>query len=167
MRLLDCLPSPYNTTVDTLKARSNVATLKALRILQNKEEDLKIESGMIAYSNNQHLSKYKRKQQRSRSRSRSRSKTTSRQHQQRKDSPSSERKSKERKPGQKCFLCGEDDHILKDYNLRTLLATFVKKLRQRKKKGRAYDAESESEEDNKTLQEEDEDNENNKIAVLI
>lgn len=166
MRLLDCLPSPYNTTVDTLKARGNVATLEALRILQDKEGDLKTESGMIAYSKNQHLSKYKREQQRSRSRSRSRGKTTSRQHQRRKDSPSSERKSKGRKPGQKCFLCGEDDHVLKDCDLRTLLATFVKKLRQRKKKGRAYDAESESEKDNKTLQGEDKDNEDNEIAAL-
>ena len=51
--------------------------------------------------------------------------------------------------------------------MRTLLTTFIKKLRQRKKKGRAYNAESKSEKDNKTLQGEDEDNENNEIAALI
>ena len=33
MRLLDCLLSLYNTIVDILKARGNVATLEALQIL--------------------------------------------------------------------------------------------------------------------------------------
>ena len=33
IRLLDYLPSPYNTIVNTLKARSNIATLEAFRIL--------------------------------------------------------------------------------------------------------------------------------------
>ena len=59
MRLLDCLPSLYDTTVDTLKARDNITTLEALRILQDKEGDLKIESGMIAYSKNRYPSKCK------------------------------------------------------------------------------------------------------------
>ena len=59
MRLLDCLPSLYDTTVDTLKVRGNVTTLEALRILQDKEGDLKTESGMIAYGKNRYLSKCK------------------------------------------------------------------------------------------------------------
>ena len=59
MRLLDCLLSSYNTTVNILKARGNITTLEALRILQDKEGDLKIELGMIAYSKNRYLSKCK------------------------------------------------------------------------------------------------------------
>ena len=162
MRLLDCLPSSYNTTVDTLKARGNVTTLEALRILQDKEGDLKTESGMVAYSRNRYSSKYKHEQRRSRSRSRS--ETTPRQHLQGRDFSSPQRKSRRKKPGQECFLCG-DDYTLKHCDLRALLVAFVKKLRQRKKKGRAYNAESESE-DSEPPQEEDDNDDDNEIAAL-
>ena len=70
MRLLDYLLSLYNTIVNTLKVRSNVTTLEALRILQDKEGDLKIELGIIAYSKNRYLSKCKYNQRHLRSQSR-------------------------------------------------------------------------------------------------
>ena len=59
MRLLDYLLSLYNTIVNTLKARSNITTLEALRILQDKEGDLKTELGIITYSKNRYPSKCK------------------------------------------------------------------------------------------------------------
>ena len=162
IRLLDCLSSLYNTTVDTLKARGNVTILEALRILQDKEGDLKTELGIITYSRNRYSSKYKYKQRRSRSRSRS--EITPRQHQQGRDLSSLQRKSRRKKLGQEYFLYN-DNYTLKHCDLRAPLVAFVKKLRQRKKKGRAYNTESESE-DSEPPQEEDDNDDDNKIAAL-
>ena len=137
MRLLDSLPPEYSATVDTIKARETIDINNVLRILKDKEGELKSDTSIAMAAR---VQKYKTPQARQRQAD----------NRSNKERPKS---SVTKKRGDtKCFICNEEGHRFRDCKLFSAVTDFVQNIKEaydksskKAKKAKAFEATSDSE----------------------
>ena len=147
--LLQSLPAEYMTIRDAIDAQDNPDIDRSIQKLQEKEASLKAEKGetaLVAYDRRDNRPAYRIPQRRSSSSDEDSHRPN---RNQRRESERQESKRSRQRKTSSCFLCGKDDHRIKDCSLLKKLRRFLKRTEEKARikkdkkvdKPKAYNAE--------------------------